>query len=149
LAHPEDSLVGEDATKEEYFQQMETGNEQGTLHDTSQDQDRIVAYAKTPTTGWILASTVQQEEFANEARSVLMPIAITVLIVLIVAIIISFIITRRITNPITNVMQHMKLIADGDLTKKPFEPKAKDEIAQLMLSTNDMSHSMHNVLSQI
>lgn len=149
LAHPDDNLVGESATDEPYFTDITNGNDQGIIYDTSEDQERIVAYYTTPTTGWTLASAVQQSEFKKAAQAVILPISITVLIVLAIAVVISIIVTRRITKPLTSVMKRMKLIASGDLTKKPFEPESNDEIAQLMFSTNDMTRSMHNLLSQI
>lgn len=149
LAHPDDNLVGESATDEPYFTDITNGNDQGIIYDTSEDQERIVAYYTTPTTGWTLASAVQQSEFKKAAQAVILPISITVLIVLAIAVVISIIVTRRITKPLTSVMKRMKLIASGDLTKKPFEPESNDEIAQLMFSTNDMTRSMHDLLSQI
>lgn len=149
LAHPDDNLVGESATDEPYFTNITNGDNRGIIYDTSEDQERIVAYYTTPTTEWTLASAVQQAEFKKAAQAVILPISITVLIVLAFAVFVSIIVTRRITRPLTSVMRRMKLIASGDLTKKPFVPESEDEIAQLMFSTNDMTRSMHDLLSQI
>lgn len=149
LAHPDDNLVGESATDEPYFTEITNGDNRGIIYDTSEDQERIVAYYTTPTTEWTLASAVQQAEFKKAAQAVILPISITVLIVLAFAVFVSIMVTRRITRPLTSVMKRMKLIASGDLTKKPFVPESEDEIAQLMFSTNDMTRSMHDLLSQI
>ncbi|HLR67827.1 MAG TPA: methyl-accepting chemotaxis protein [Virgibacillus sp.] len=149
LAHPDDNLIGEDASEEGYFSKITEGSEQGTMYDASEGQKRIVAYTKNPATGWILASTLQQKEFKDEARSILLPISITVVLVLIIAFIVSYIVAKRITNPIQLVMERMKLIAAGDLTEEPFETNQNDEIGQLMRATNDMSQNMHDLIKQI
>lgn len=149
LAHPDEDLIGEDASKEDYFQNMNNIGEQGVVNETSDDEERVTAFAKNPTTGWTVGSTIDQEEFKRKAGSTLVPIAITVVVVLVLSIFVSFFVTRRITKPMRRVMHRMKNIADGDLTEEPLEVKSKDEIGQLMMTTNNMSSSIRDLLQQI
>ena len=88
----------------------------------------------------------QIEEDANASLSQLLLFSAFATIL---AIIFGVFLAIMITKPIRLVMNQMKLIADGDLSHKPLKVKSKDEVGQLMVSTNEMASSMQNLLKQI
>ncbi|WP_036689564.1 methyl-accepting chemotaxis protein [Paucisalibacillus globulus] len=57
--------------------------------------------------------------------------------------------STKISKPIRMVMNHMDVIAKGDLSKEPLSIKSKDEVGQLVDSTNQMANSMRDMLKQI
>lgn len=67
----------------------------------------------------------------------------------ILGLVISFITSQSITKPIRVVMERMNLIADGDLSNDPLETKLRDEVGQLIVSTNEMSEKTRSLLHQI
>ncbi|WP_163972076.1 methyl-accepting chemotaxis protein [Oceanobacillus halotolerans] len=149
LAHPDEEYVGEDVSEEEYYKDIVKTGESGIVKYEFEGDKKITGFVKNPTTGWILAGTVSESEFQNKAQAIILPITISLAVVIIIAIIISLIITRRITNPIKIVMERMKNIAKGDLSHEALEVKSTNEIGQLVVATNEMSHSMVELLKEI
>lgn len=70
-------------------------------------------------------------------------------LVTIISIIVATITARIISKPINEVAQRMQIIADGDISQPPLVTHEKDEIGQLVQSTNEMNDKMHQVLSHI
>ena len=71
------------------------------------------------------------------------------IVAVILAIILGIYLSNMISKPIRLVMDQMKSIASGDLTREPLKIKLKDEVGQLILATNDMADSMRGVLKKI
>lgn len=149
ITHPDEQYIGEDGSQSEFYQAIEKVGDQGIVDYQFEGKDKIMAFTKNPTTGWILGGTVYVDEFREKARTILIPIAITLSLALIVAITVSFFTTKRITTRIQMVMDRMKEIANGDLSKEPIEVKLEDEIGQLSVATNEMNKNMRNLLHQI
>lgn len=92
-------------------------------------------------------------DLGNDAMSAgkkaLLFVSILSIIVLIASIVIGLITAFSITNPITRVMQRMNEVANGDLSQEPLTITSRDEIAQLVEATNQMTENNRNLLSQI
>ena len=99
---------------------------------------------------WLQEIDDQTEKEINEdAKSSLRQVLLFSVFATILAVIFGVALAIMITKPIRLVMDRMKLIADGDLSNKPLKIKSKDEVGQLMVSTNEMASSMQNLLKQI
>ena len=96
-----------------------------------------------------LLDNEKEKEIQEDARSSLSQVLLLSAFATILAIIFGVFLAIVITKPILLVMNQMKLIADGDLSNKPLKVKSKDEVGQLMVSTNEMASSMQNLLNQI
>lgn len=149
ITHPDEQYIGEDASQNDFFKEIEKSGEQGIVDYHFDGEDKVMAFTKNPTTGWILGGTVHVGEFQEKARTILTPIVVTLSLALIVAIIISFFTTKRLTTRIQIVMDKMKRIANGDLSQEPIEVKINDEIGQLSVATNEMNTNMRGLLRQI
>ena len=149
VAHIDPAYIGRDESQQEYYKKMISTGEQGIVDYQFEGRDKIMAFTTNPTTGWILGGTVFVEEFEKQAGTILIPIFITLGIVLILAIVVSFLVTNEITKPIKQVMNRMKDIAGGDLSRDPLQTKYSNEIGQLFIATNDMNQNMRQVLNQI
>ncbi|MFA1822271.1 methyl-accepting chemotaxis protein [Virgibacillus oceani] len=149
LAHPDESYIGQDVSEEGFYQEMINTDGQGILNYQFEGEDRIMGYTHNQTTGWTVGGTVSQAEFEDKAQAILGPILIVLGVILAIAFGISFMITRRITKPLHMVVERMKLISSGDLTHEPINTKAKDEIGQLVVATNEMNKEMRDLLNQI
>ncbi|WP_062350705.1 methyl-accepting chemotaxis protein [Bacillus kwashiorkori] len=71
------------------------------------------------------------------------------LFAVILGVIISLVTSRKIARPIRIVASRMNKIADGNLSHKPLETNLRDEIGQLILSTNVMNSNMQKLLKNI
>lgn len=79
--------------------------------------------------------------------SIFFGVVITIMVLLSLAI--ALITANSIAKPIRKVMERMKLIAAGDLSSQPLDTTLRDEIGQLIDSTNEMSNNTHNLLDEI
>src|SRR5699024_2018577 len=149
VAHPDKSQIGDDHSDEQYFKDLVAAGDQGIIEYIIRDEDRVTGFAKNPTTNWILAGSVNKEDFRKQARSIFTPILISLSVVLVLAIVISFLTTRNVTKQIKLVMVRMKNIAIGDLSHPPLQVTSKDEIGQLVTATNHMNDQMRDLLNQI
>ncbi|MFO1445396.1 methyl-accepting chemotaxis protein [Bacillus sp. Bva_UNVM-123] len=70
-------------------------------------------------------------------------------VVIIISIIVAIITANIITNPLNRVKERMNLIASGDFSGERLHTLLHDEIGQLIVSTNEMSSNVRNVLSEI
>lgn len=73
----------------------------------------------------------------------------TSLIVVALGIIVALITARSIVNPLKRVTERMNLVAQGILTHDDLENGLQDEIGQLINSTNEMTLSTKNLLSEV
>lgn len=71
------------------------------------------------------------------------------ILVVILGIITALITSRTIANPINKVMERINLIANRDLSLEPLKTKSKDEIGQLIGSTNLLNNNMRELLQQM
>src|SRR5690606_35559720 len=76
-------------------------------------------------------------------------IAIFIVLVIIVSIATALITSNFITRSIKKVMERMKLIASGDLSQGSLETKTRDEIAELVVATNEMNDKIRELVSEI
>ena len=91
----------------------------------------------------------QVKETKENAKSGVTQVVTMSIVATLLAIIAGIVLSYIITKPIHLVMEHMRLIAKGDLSKEPLKIKTKDEIGQLVNSTNEMADSMRSVLKEI
>ncbi|MFC4023888.1 methyl-accepting chemotaxis protein [Oceanobacillus longus] len=70
-------------------------------------------------------------------------------IILAVAIVSSMITSNSISRPINKVMHRMKMVSSGDISQEPLEVTTRDETGQLIISTNEMSYNLNNVVTKL
>src|SRR5699024_8751943 len=75
----------------------------------------------------------------SSGKTTLLVGLIVSILVVIIGIVAALITSNVISRPIQTVMERMKLIAEGDLSKKPLETKLKDEVGQLIVAANEMN----------
>src|SRR5699024_4101954 len=149
VAHPEEDYIGQDESDEEYYNKIKESGEQGLVEYQFDGEDKVIGFVKNPTTGWILGGTVYISDFQKQARSILVPILISLGVALVLAIVTSVLTTRSVTHQIKTVMLRMQHIADGDLSHEPLQVDSQNEVGQLVMATNNMSDNMRVLLHQI
>lgn len=66
-----------------------------------------------------------------------------------VSIIVAIIIGNLISKPIKQLVNHVKILSNGNLAVEPFQIKTRDEIAQLSDATNFLASSLSSMVEQI
>lgn len=149
ITHPNKAYIGKDQTKEDYYKKIKNGEDHGIVTYQFEGNEKVMGFAKNPTTHWLIGGTVDKKEFQKKASIIFMPIAITLSLVLIFAVMVSLVTARRITNPIQAVMKRMNDISNGDLSQEALQTKSSNEINQLVEATNAMSQNMKELLQNI
>ncbi|MBD1221287.1 methyl-accepting chemotaxis protein [Virgibacillus halodenitrificans] len=149
VVHPDEKLVGKNASNENFYKETMEAGENGIVHYEQNGENMVMGFATNPTTGWRIGGTVNVNDFEEQAQVILIPISITLGVVLLLAVIVAVLVTKGITKPMQLVMSRMKAIANGDLGQQPLEAKGDNEIGQLIKATNDMNQNMRNLLNQI
>ncbi|MCF3943408.1 methyl-accepting chemotaxis protein [Oceanobacillus alkalisoli] len=148
VTNPDETRIGENVAEENFYQEILAEGEQGMIETNVNGESLTIGFIKNSTTGWIIAGFLDENEFADKASAVMLPIFITLLIVLVLAIIAAAIISNRLINPIQELQQSMKRVEEGDLTATKVIPR-KDEIGALSKSFSFMVNEMRNVIDQI
>ncbi|RLL41136.1 methyl-accepting chemotaxis protein [Oceanobacillus piezotolerans] len=74
---------------------------------------------------------------------------VAAIIAIVLGIILAIFTSESITRPIRNVMNQMKAIANGELNSPPLQTNSRDEVAQLVTSTNKMKENIRNLMMKI
>ncbi|MBW8349810.1 HAMP domain-containing protein [Bacillus sp. IITD106] len=91
----------------------------------------------------------QGKSIIDNGNGTLYVVSIAITLVIIVSIAAALITSTIITTPVKKVMERMKLISSGNLSHEPLTTKSRDEIAQLVISTNDMNKNIRDLISEI
>ncbi|MCM3650455.1 methyl-accepting chemotaxis protein [Metabacillus litoralis] len=146
LAHPDESKVTQDFSKEKIYQQMI--NETGSLTGNLDGKDRIFGYATNPTTQWKIVGLLDSSEAKSRSNASLLPILTTLVAILILAVLLSIFVARSITKPINRLNTTVQKMANGDLTMTS-DINRSDEIGQLARNFDGMVHKLQGMLRSI
>lgn len=137
---------------EKVFTEYENGNKEVALSNLMESNDEarelIAAYREAATNRENHIISMEEKALSSGETTLLIVSSVIILVVLL-SLFVAFITANSISRPLRVVMSRMELIADGDLSSKPLETNLKDEIGQLITSTNEMSFSTHNLLDEI
>lgn len=92
---------------------------------------------------------VQQEYAVSKGEKTILIVNGVSIAVVFLGLAIAVITSNSISKPVRVVMKRMKLIASGDLSEKPLETNLRDEIGELVQSTNEMNDTTAELLNQI
>ncbi|MFX0549486.1 methyl-accepting chemotaxis protein [Hathewaya histolytica] len=101
--------------------------------------------------GWKYITIVPSGEFHKNANAIGKTMLIILVIAMIGAILIGILISTNITKPIKYVEKHLKFLGEGDFTKNIDKKylNLKDEVGEIIKSTNTMQDSIRKVLNEI
>lgn len=151
LAHPDEKLISsnlnENAQLKEVAEQM-LRQGSGKLQYTLNGEKVITVFRKVPSTNWIFAFTVRQDEVYAPLvllRNIYLGID---LIALVIMILFAVILARKITAPIIELTSNARKMAEGDLTVTT-HIEGQDEIAILSRAFNQMGDSLRKLVQNI
>ena len=136
----------------EVFKEFETGNiEQATLNlaiASKEARTIMEGFEKIAADREALIHK-QGNSIINNGNMTLYIALIAIILVIVVSMAAAFITSNIITTPIKKVMERLKLISSGNLSHEPLTTKSRDEIAQLVTSTNEMNKNIRGLISEI
>lgn len=147
-----ETVAWQNFIKEEVFDEYDKGNIELSRDNVIEADNNIGPlvgkYEQTASDRENYIISLEKELLADGERTVVLVFILSIAAI-IVSIIISIVTPNSITRPLRIVMNRMKLVAEGDLSQAPLETKLRDEIGQLVTSTNDMTLNTHNLLNEI
>ncbi|WP_249308507.1 methyl-accepting chemotaxis protein [Lederbergia citrea] len=138
--------------KSEVFNEFETGNkEQATLNlaISSKEARNIMEGFEMIAEDREAFIQKQGNSIINNGNMTLYIALIAIILVIVVSIAAAFITSTIITTPLKKVMERLKLISSGNLSHEPLITKSRDEIAQLVNSTNEMNKNIRELIGEI
>ncbi|WNS74617.1 methyl-accepting chemotaxis protein [Bacillus sp. DTU_2020_1000418_1_SI_GHA_SEK_038] len=136
----------------EVFEEYEKGNidiaRQNLAKSDSTVRELMAGYEKLASDSQDSINRKGKEIIASGEKTVLY-ITVVILLAVVVSITVALITSNVITAPIKKVMERMNLIASGDLSLEPLINHSKDEVGQLVASTNEMNNNVRQLLSEI
>lgn len=133
----------------EVFDEYDQGNvelaHQNLAASADMARDIMAGYEEMAEGSQQLINEIEDEIIANGERTLVVVTVMTILVI-IISIVAAFATSHIITKPIKMVMDRMVLIAKGNLSGKPLETNAQDEVGQLVVATNEMSAQIHDII---
>ncbi|GEN57115.1 hypothetical protein GCM10012290_17590 [Halolactibacillus alkaliphilus] len=74
---------------------------------------------------------------------------IAIILIISVAVVIAYLVANSITKPLQKVTKRMHALSQGKLNHEPFEVRLRDESAQLMEATNELTLQMTVLIHQL
>ncbi len=154
LVDPDKSLVMKkkisevkDETQKALGTEMLKGKS-GVYRFTKGNEKYIAFYNKIDSSGWRVASVVNENELFAPARELMHTlILITILIAVIFSLIILFV-AKKLTNPLSELSTFSAQIAAGNLTGK-IQVKNHDEVGKVAHSLNDTVDKLKEMIGNI
>ncbi|WP_117168027.1 HAMP domain-containing protein [Paraliobacillus sediminis] len=126
-----------------------TGMAIQNLYSVNSQADNIVAGYSELLKAEELSMIEESRQFVSLSKSSFTIGIIISIVVTVLGVSIALLVTNIITKPIKKVSERMNLIAAGELSKEPLSVNSKDEVGQLIYSTNKMNEHLKNLLFEI
>ncbi|SHJ15569.1 methyl-accepting chemotaxis sensory transducer with Cache sensor [Clostridium cavendishii DSM 21758] len=125
--------------------------ESGVGEYTYKGKSKYVGYAPVKSTGWSVAISIETTEILSELKGLQIGIAIAAIVFIALGIIIVSLISKAIASPIKISMNHLKTIAEGDLTEETSKEilERQDEIGKMANALDVMKESVIVMLNDI
>jgi len=122
-------------------------NEVGITDYKKDDGTHVVAAYGHLANGWIVASSIPEEQVMAVIVRVLMFIGLIAVASIALAVVVSIVMGRSITKPIKQIVEAIGKIRDGDFTTV-VEVSSNDETMVLANGLNEMSASVKDLISE-
>lgn len=146
------TILWREYIEEKVFEEYDKGNKELAVDNLSKmnvnSHEIMAGYEELAEKRESRINEIGEASIDDGQKNLVAGIVISILIV-VLSVLAALITSRTISNPIKTVMDRMRLIADGDLSQKPLETNARDEIGQLIASTNLMNDNTRELLNQI
>ncbi len=128
---------------------MTSDSDEGSYRSTAAGYPTYLAYAKEPLSGYTVCVAVKESSVMATARqAALMVVGIGAVLLVIVAII-SVTLANGFTKPIVAVNDSLSLLSDGQFSKIEGYTNRKDEIGEIVRSSNSVIEKLDDIVGHI
>ncbi len=115
VAHPDKSLLLAERIRNEPWSKAMVAQRKGFVEYTFHGQDKMMAVAEVPATGWIVGVGAPLEDVYGAVSEIRISSVITTVVVALVALIVIFLVVRGVVRSIRIVVNHANAVAGGNL----------------------------------
>ncbi len=112
-------------------------------------QSKIMVYSKMPSTGWVLAITVDEAEVYGQITSLGYRFGIIALLGILISIAVSWVLASRITGNVIRLTGQAQRLASGNLVAEKMQITSKDEIGDLGVAIMTMAENLRILIRDI
>ncbi len=134
IADPDESLIGKKSVVWDEVVRQNRAN--GFLEYNYKQSDKLAAYSKIDSTGWVLVLTVEKKNAYAEINRQLLIFTILGVVYVVVGVFLLSLLLSKFIKPITEVTEFLKNF-NNDYTKE-VKVSTKDEIGEMSKSLNSM-----------
>ncbi len=117
--------------------------------DTGKGYSAIVAYVKSPTTGWTICTASDTKTVtANSRKTATIVVAVGIIMMLIAAVV-SVLMAKSFVEPIKYVNDSLASLADGRFDKVAGHDNRKDEFGEMIGNTNTVINKLQEIVKSI
>jgi methyl-accepting chemotaxis protein len=116
--------------------------------DATKTASKITYSEQDPHWGWVVSAGTFMSDFNKGATGIYNTLVIILIVALVIGGIIIFLFSGRITKPMEAIAEHVKRIANGDMSQD-IKIRSKDEVGQLAESVNDMLARLRQLIGGI
>ena len=117
--------------------------------DTGKGYSAVVAYVKSPSTGWTICAASDTRTITASARSSAIIVLVIGLVLVIIACVVSVMMANNFVAPIGYVNEAISSLADGRFNKVSKHTQRKDEFGEMIGNTNQVIDKLENIVSNI
>ncbi len=147
IAHPDDKLLGKPipvpALKEQAYQKQE-----GDMQYVYNNDAKVGYYTSIASTGWRLIGVFPKSAITDKTNILILTAAIIGLVMAALGVFIGFLVTRPILAGLRLMLEDMRAIGRGDLTKRS-RILRNDEIGMLAAGFNEMIASQQGIIHDV
>ncbi|MBF0100540.1 MAG: methyl-accepting chemotaxis protein [Desulfobacterales bacterium] len=110
--------------------------------------DKVVSYRYFEPWDWIIVASTFEDEFTERISSVKFYLFVIIGVFFIFGCFLSFGIAKKITKPILIISDHLKQVAEGDLTH-PLTITQHDELGEMSQNLNSAVQHTHDVIKKL
>jgi methyl-accepting chemotaxis protein len=114
-----------------------------------QGKEYVAAYTPIEISGYVLYLKTPMDTVLSATDGIKKATLLLVLISTVLIVLVAWFTSQKMSLPVKRLTEHVKEIANGNLTLDTLEVTAKDEIGQLTESINTMSTSLKDLIKEV
>ena len=149
-AHSQYEITSENEEDRSSSEFMTSGLDSGYYEaDTGKGYSAVIAYVKSPTTGWTICSATDSKTINDVATSSAMLMLVIGIVMTALSVGLSIMVAQNFAHPIVFVNSAISALADGRFTLIDKYKNRKDEFGEMIKNTNIVIDELQNIVGNI
>ena len=152
LAHPDANEISknmkDNPVLKDVFATM-ASKDNGAASYSFNGVSRLMLFTKVPSTGWIMAIAVNEDDVYSQLASLKYTFLIISFLGILLSGLIGWLFSRKITTQLAALTANAESLAAGNLTVRALEIDSQDELGQLARAFNTMTQNLRGLIKSV